>query len=84
MTELELFGFIIETDTEYRFVDDFALIFIDLRQVGYFNSLLPNTIYDEGISCKMKEGYIVVDLKDKIADYCDIDLDNIKLQLDKR
>ena len=79
MTARELYKFI--EDIEWRYDDnngiEDVIIFPYTFQVGEFNKLLSNCVFDDGgIECKMMDGYFAFWMKD-ICEYHGIELNEV-------
>lgn len=77
MKTIELYKFIENYDIEYHWNDNDVYMFVDNWCVQYFHVILDNTIFDdEGIECKMKDGYFCFEMKN-ICDYYGIELTDV-------
>lgn len=73
MTELDLFKFIQDHNSEYHWHGEEIYFFVGDSDFKDFISLLPYSIFDDsGIDCKLKDGYLVFEMIG-ICDYCGID-----------
>ena len=79
MTELELYKYITENNIEWRRDNNDGtpdvLIFPLICEVKEFNELVKGDI-EEGVECRMRDGYFAFWMKD-ICDYYGIDIDKI-------
>ncbi len=79
MKELQLFQFLLDSETECHFNNDKTEVyaFIHYLDLSDFNKLLGTEITDEeGLSCTFKDGYIVFEMA-YICEYFDIVLKNV-------
>ena len=77
MKAIDLYKFIENYDVEYHWHNDDVLMFVDIRLIIYFYSILDNTIFDDdGITCTMKDGYIVFEMT-AICEYYGIELKEV-------
>jgi len=85
MDSLDLYKFINNTKPEWHWerknpeseeVDD-VILFIPTWDIKEFNNLLPKGIFDDdGVECRMKNGYFAFWMED-ICSYCGIELRDI-------
>jgi len=77
MTELKLYKFINEYETEYHWHGDEVIMFVIIWQVEAFNNLLGHNIFDEnGVECVMKHDYVCFKMF-HICEYFGIKLENV-------
>lgn len=82
MTELSLYKFItdniLETSTYENILNERVyLLFVNNRNISDFHKLFsPSTFDDDGVECKMKDGYFVFDMKE-ICEYHDVDVEEV-------
>ncbi len=78
MTALKLYKFIRNNNVEWHYYDnDDVLLFVSFFQFEEFVNMLPKGLFDdEGLDCKIKDGYFVFHTK-YICEYCGIDLKEV-------
>lgn len=80
MTELQLYKFIQKNNIEWHKhqnegIED-VIIFPSLVQTIIFVKMIDDYLDEEGIECRLKEGYLAVWMKD-ICEYYDIEMNEI-------
>ena len=79
MTELELYKYINDNNIEWHRQDNDGtpdiIIFPYIFHINEFNKLV-RSILDDGIECRMRDGYFAFWMKD-ICDYYGIDIDKV-------
>jgi len=81
MTELDLHKYIQENNIEWHRQDndgiDDVLIFPSFYQIEALHKILSPCLFDdEGIECRMKDGYFAIWMQD-ICDYYGIEMNNV-------
>lgn len=77
MKALDLYKFIIDYDIEYHWHDDDVIMFVNNRDIPFFHTILPASIFDDsGIDCVMKDGYFCFMMKD-LCEWSGIELTEI-------
>lgn len=77
MKATDLLKYVTKNKVEYHWHDDDVILMPNISQISEFNKLLSGSIYDDdGIDCKMKDGYFCFHMQD-ICDYFGIDLEDI-------
>lgn len=81
MTELELYKYIEENNIEWHKLDnngvDDVFILPYYFQIESLHKILSSCLFDDdGIECRMKDGYIVLWMRD-VCEYYGIEMNNI-------
>jgi hypothetical protein len=77
MKALDLYKFIQNNNIEYRWYDKDVIMFVNCSAIEEFNKLLgPHILDDNGIECRMKDGYFCF-MMANICEYSDIELIDI-------
>ncbi len=80
MTELELYRFVEDKDIEWHRNDNEGIpdviAFVYPFDVEEFSQMIKSYLRDEGVECRLMDGYFAFWVKD-ICDHYDIDMDNV-------
>ena len=82
MTELKLYKFITDRGLETSSYENIRnekvyLLFVNNAHIVEFHKLLSPSIFDDdGIECKMKDGYFAFDIG-YICEYYDVDIEEV-------
>ena len=80
MTAIELYKFVTKNDLSYTWInikDQDVILFVTISNLEELNKLLGPKILDEdGIECRMKDGYFCFEMAD-ICDYFGIDITDV-------
>lgn len=80
MTELELYRYINDNYIEWHYHDndgvEDVLIFPFIFQMDVFAKLVSSATDDEGIECRLKDGYFCIWMRD-ICEYYGIEMNNV-------
>jgi hypothetical protein len=73
-----LLRFVLEEEIEYNWHNDDVIMFLPIYQIDNFQKVLNcKSIYDDnGIECHMKEGYLVIEMKN-VVEYFGFGLEDI-------
>ena len=76
MTELDLYKYITHNDIEWRKVENTIYIYLFVKDIVNFFSLCTPDIFDDGLECRVKNGYFVIPMND-ICEYYGIKMENV-------
>jgi hypothetical protein len=80
MTELQLYKFISDNEIEWHWNENDAkqdvILFVNTYHIDDFLELIRSATDDEGIECRLKDGYLCFWIRD-ICEYYDVEMENV-------